>query len=226
MGLAMKNSKLLFALVVPAVVVASVAVASTYKNVLVDTSKVSNSARSGGTGTTRLEVGYDDEFLYEIGWSEYQDDPCHFRVKGSHRLNDKWVDAAAVDANTSGCKDLSTSFTVDSHFAHTDASEGRFISGIQVCRSDKKDSDQEKLKGIRIRTRTVDANGVVSDTPAGEDDHKLSHCDTWEAWVECDAGKLARRLVIDAYGRSAKSIALECAAVSTGARPSSSGSKK
>lgn len=223
----MRPSKLVFVLVVPAVVVASVAVASTYKNVLVDTNKVTKSGRSGGTGDTKISVGYDDEFLYDIGWSEYQDDPCHFRTKGSHRSDDKWVDAAAVDANTSGCKDLSTSFTVTSRFDHADASEGRFISGIQVCRSGKKDTDQQKLKGIRIRTRTVSATGVVSDAPAGEDDHKLAHCDTWETWVECPSGQLARRLLIDAFGRSAKSIELECAAVSTGAAQfTGSGGKK
>ena len=65
----------------------------------------------------------------------------------------------------------------------------------------------------------MDANGVVSVVSGGEDDHKLAHCDTWENWQKCGDGQLARRIIVESYGPSAKGIALECAPVYTGARP-------
>ena len=216
----MRATRLLFAAIVPVVVVASVAVASQFKNVFVDTGSVATTGFSGGTADAQTKVGYDQEFITDIAWAEYADHPCSFTVTGAHRFQDKWEEAAPVQASIpSGCKDTSSQFRVRSHFDHTDPSQGTFVSGIQICRSDKDDSDKERLKGIRIKTSTVDANGVVSDGVGGEDDHKLAHCKTWESWQTCKPGYLARRIVVGSVGPSAKSIALECAPVYTGARP-------
>lgn len=214
----MRTTKLLFALVVPAVFIASVAVGWQFKNVFVDTGTITKPVPISGSTGAEASVGFDGYFLTEVDWGEKQDNPCSFTVHGMRRSGDAWQVAEPTTLNFGACEKKSVPYKVQVVQPSSDGSSGKFISALQVCKSEKKTSSFEKVKGIRIRTSRVDENGAVT-ANAGDEEYFLKHCKTWESWVSCPAGQLVRRLILNTDDGSAKGIGIECAPVYTGARP-------
>lgn len=64
---------------------------------------------------------------------------------------------------------------------------------MAACTTDKKDSADNRLKGIRIYAAQVNADGTVKALNTFED-NKHNHCEKWHAPVYCPAGHLVTGL--------------------------------
>lgn len=77
----------------------------------------------------------------------------------------------------------------------------QYVYRLQVCTTDKRDTWDDKLKGVRIWSRSVrykdykpgETPILVDESTPHEDIHK-PHCDKWHKPVQCAAGEIATGL--------------------------------
>lgn len=77
----------------------------------------------------------------------------------------------------------------------------KYAYRLQVCTTDKRDSAENKLKGIRIWSRSLGykdykpgAEPILTSEPTPQEDSHRPHCDHWHKAVECGAGEIASGL--------------------------------
>jgi hypothetical protein len=191
------------------------------------TGAVAPSAVSGFAGTPFTIGGAQGaRAVYGIMSVERRDKPC-------------LVTAMTEDANDSGddsggtknlCGNDATSNEMTAQFSDRDFAKRTFVRAVRVCMN----KDNERVKGIQIRGRQIDADGNVSDLPSRYPDSsgttglsalvdlnapsdQRPHCDGWKKWVECPTGQIATAITAH-FGagstpRSLTGIALQCRAV-------------
>jgi hypothetical protein len=191
------------------------------------TGPVAPSAVSGFSGTPFTIGGAEGvRAVYGIMSVERRDKPC-------------LVTAMTEDANDSGddsggtknlCGDDATSNEMTVQFSDTKFANRTFVRAVRVCMN----KDNDRVKGIQIRGRLIDANGNVSDLPSRYPDSSGStgmsalvdlnapadqrpNCDSWKKWVECPTGQIATAITAH-FGagstpRSLTGIGLQCRAV-------------
>jgi hypothetical protein len=147
---------------------------------------VSWTAVSGDTGSESKVVGSDTDVraAYSIRWWEDSDDPCKFRVYNRH-------------INLGGIQEPEKSWC-DGSPGNEKWAERRganeYITALQVCLTDKKDSTKNKVKGLRVWGRTLTAGTLGPEN--GPDEDKHTHCKQWSNKVSCGTGKIATKIKV------------------------------
>jgi hypothetical protein len=193
--------------------ISALAFADTYPMIKPQTSPVHKTNVSGSTGDDVL-LGDGTGFLKGFEWSERSDNPCWFRVLASFREKDAgWTDVNKETSVNSCTKHEASLKTVQFQ-----GSNPRFIRSVQVCTSDKKDGDKNKLKGIRIRSARFDDATSKLIPEEGVESAYRSNCKTWHQEVSCPEGQGATAIHLQKGGQqgyadtSYRGIALQCAA--------------
>ncbi len=164
--------------------VAPTADASAGKSIL--DGAVSWTAVSGDTGAKSRIVGSstDVRAAYSIRWYEDADDPCKFRVYNRH-------------LNLDGVKTPETSWCGGSPGNEKWAERrgaNEYITALQVCLTDKKDSTKNKVKGLRVWGKTLTAGNLGPEN--GPDEAKHTNCKKWSSKVSCPSGKIATKIKV------------------------------
>lgn len=126
--------------------------------------------------------------VFGITWSESSDDPWTMTAH-THHLNNDGVEA-----------DRRHEAPLRTHTPSGDTKEvllsGRhdFIYKVQVCTTDKSDTSRNKLKGIRLWSRTVSDEGRLLTTNSSYQETKHTNCKKWHEKVECPTGTITSRL--------------------------------
>jgi hypothetical protein len=173
-------------------------------------------AVSGYAGTRlTAETGQKFQGLTTIEWVEESDDVRKIKIYTYH-LNNKKVDLSNGGVVTHSKQDtikLTSDVKGNSKTVHT-VNTSSFVHKIQVCTTDKKkDSSKNKLKGIRIWSRTVnDTNPVTFTDQPSEMEVKHTNCKVWHHAVACGKGQIATGLQghYTLKTRSFNGIALIC----------------
>ncbi|MBV1858759.1 MAG: hypothetical protein KUG77_10135 [Nannocystaceae bacterium] len=149
---------------------------------------------SGYTGPRVNQLGarHRKRALGTIRWWEDSDEPCKFWVTGKDVTGNGTGLGNAKRANfqTEFCRGNTNGdqLVVGAHTEH------EFLTGLQVCVTDKNNTYKNKLKGIRVFSRMYDqSQGTLS----GENDpveRKLKHCKKWSQKVSCPAGKVVTQI--------------------------------
>lgn len=144
-------------------------------------------AASGNTAEKTANLGQDNDFqaLYAMTWWEDGDDPCKFDAFTRH-LNQ--ADNMKVDS-TKFC-----SGTPGSDKTVIRRAKNEYVTALQVCVNDKKDSSKDKVKGVRFWGRIVDTETGVLGAENGPEEVTRTNCDTWRTKVSCPAGTVASKL--------------------------------
>lgn len=92
-----------------------------------------------------------------------------------------------------------------------DVGDTAYITAIQVCTNDKKDSFDNKLKGLKAWGATIRTDGTLQANPTAQK-FERPNCEKWRTKVECPAGKVATG--VRAYwqfpGRGFAGMSLRC----------------
>lgn len=149
----------------------------------------------GTSGNTRLAT--------KITWWEMNDFPCKFT------LNSR-------DLNTRGAgRDYSNTFRGCSSpgnrkYVRT-ANIADSIYKVQVCTTDRKKSENNRLKGIRIWTQTANDNLIANTTRnATPIESRHTNCKKWRRAVSCPAGQAAAKIRVTTGAKAFYGIALGC----------------
>ncbi len=156
--------------------------------------------------------------LTAIEWYEDGDEPCKlildtkdFNTQDINRpqivLEDVYTHVGKQPCSSPGNKK-------DVRLAGSD----NWIYKIQACTTDKRDTSDNKLKGIRIWPATVNSRSplaVSRGSSAVEDKH--THCDKWHTAASCPVGKIGSRLLVHHNASKTKimGLALECRTLAT-----------
>lgn len=163
-------------------------------------------AVSGDTGAESKIIGSstDVRAAYSIRWYENRDDPCKFRVYNRHINLDgvKTPEASWCDGSPGNDKWAERRGTDE------------YISALQVCLTDKKDSTKNKVKGLRVWGRILTAGTLGPEN--GPDESRHTNCKQWSNKVSCPSGQIATKIKVyyntyqwRSYG-PATGIALGC----------------
>jgi hypothetical protein len=152
------------------------------------TGPVSWTAVSGRTGADVDVIGGRNDFqaLYAIRWYEDSDEPCKFQASVRH-------------VNTSDLQSRAVEFCGGSPGSDKYVSRpapGEYITGIQVCLTDKPNTAKDKLKGIRLWGRTLDHRRATLGPENGPAERVRSHCEEWSQRVSCPIGQVATKFKI------------------------------
>ena len=167
-------------------------------------------AASGDTAEAPKILGHSNDFqaFYGLEWWEDGDDPCKFAASTRHlnQQDNAKVDTADFCSGSAGNKKTILR-----------RAPNEYVSSIQVCTTDKKDSARDKIKGVRLWGRTVDTKSGALGPENGPEEVRHTNCKTWKAKVSCPAGTVASKIKVYAehwsgtsgagYGRG---IALGC----------------
>lgn len=170
-------------------------------------------AVSGYTGLVNVVLGASDADYQggvSIQWFEDSDDACKVTFYTRH-FN-------VGDSKPNGYEKCYGSSGNEKWVARRGESE--YITALQVCTTDKSgDSAKNKLKGIRLWGRVLDAAKATLGPVNPPDDAIHTHCKDWSKKVECPAGEVAAQIRVYMEDRvvpmqpthsMAKGIALGC----------------
>lgn len=93
-----------------------------------------------------------------------------------------------------------------------------YVRGVQVCTTDKKNSDDNRLKGIRLYIAEVKADGSVTALNNYEQD-RHTNCAVWRTTVSCPAGHIASGVRVHHRGGYFTGLGLKCRKVEVGSQP-------
>lgn len=178
-----------------------------------------------------------DEVIYGIEWSERGDQPCWFKVHTARLTGTAGSGASKTYKWSKRSQDLLTSPSCSRHDASRlevfwtseepwrPAPEWTRIAGVhglqavEVCTSKERDSNKERLKGIRFHYTYVRGDGgLTNDVAVGAVKQERPNCNgNWAPKVSCGPGKVASALLVYKCSEGganfpACGIALECAA--------------
>ncbi len=157
--------------------------------------------------------------LARITWYEQGDDPCKL-VLNNKDLNTRAVTQPQIVlkgtyTNLGKAPCSSPGNRKDVLLSGTD----NWIYKVQACTTDKRDTGDNKLKGIRIWAATVNRRSPLSVSRGSSyQEDKHVHCAKWHPAVACLNGKIASRLRVHYDGAKSRIIglALECRTLSPG----------
>lgn len=163
----------------------------------------SPSGISGYSGTKKTV----DPFyaVKEIYWEEDKDDPCSITVEG--RILSKPEEGKIANYNLckgSGGNRKKVALTAS----------GNYGRGVAVCTTDKKDSADNKLKGIKLYAAEVKSDGkVVTLNTYEKNEH--TNCAKWHKAVYCPAGHVMNGVHVYSKDTSFTGLGIKCAKVTT-----------
>lgn len=181
---------------------------------------------SGFTGHA-VDLGGDGDYqaLRSIVWGEKTDEPCGLYIATSH-VNERGSVIDAYDMPTKSVLDpyVFGEFTIK-ELAYQDSyvengtlqrasaikldcggnlkevstiGNDQYVYKLKVCTTDKRNSADNKLKGIRVWSRALryqdykpGAEPILVDEPTPHEAIHKPHCDRWHEAVACGAGEIA-----------------------------------
>jgi hypothetical protein len=189
------------------------------------------SGYDGAENTLGVDGHY--QGLHSIVWGEKTDDPCGMYIVTQHINNGTSVmlqnDLPKHDRVS---KYVFGEFTIkeNTYRPYVDYSSGspvtrfveevkldcngnrklvsaiknfNYVYKINVCTTDKKNTYDNKLKGVRFWTRELvyrnykdGEDPILITQPTPQEAIHAPHCDKWHTPVQCDAGEIATRLVV------------------------------
>lgn len=154
--------------------------------------------------------GKDFMAAYSIQWWEDGDEACKFKLY-TRQINKGTIESPEAEA----CSDSPGS---EKWVARRGPHE--YITALQVCTTDKKDTTKNKLKGIRLWGRILNPETGALGPVNTPEDQARPHCKKWHPKVECPDGEVATAITVySEMGRaypaaplhsSAKGISLGC----------------
>jgi hypothetical protein len=213
-----RSASALAAVMMAPLVLGSVPLAAQAQSVTLNNNPTVTAVSGYAGGSVTLGASSGLRGLTAIEWYEDSDEPCKlildtkdFNTQDINRpqvlLEDVYTHAGKQPCSSPGNKK-------DVRLAGSD----NWIYKIQACTTDKRDTSDNKLKGIRIWPATVNSRSplaVSRGSSAVEDKH--THCDKWHATASCPVGKIASRLLVhhDASKTKIMGLALECRTLAT-----------
>lgn len=94
----------------------------------------------------------------------------------------------------------------------------QYVRGVAACTTDKKNSADNRLKGIRIYVAQLSADGTVKALNTFED-NKHNHCEKWHAPVYCPAAHLLTGLKLHYKDDTFTGLGIKCRKVLTADSP-------
>ena len=175
------------------------------------------SGYAGGNETRGATDG--SRGITAITWYEDGDEPCKLVLDtkdfNTRDINNPQVVLKDVYTHTGKQPCSSPGNRKAVRLAGTD----NWIYKIQTCTTDKRNTSNNKLKGIRIWAATVNQRSPLSVSRGSSfQEAKHTHCSKWRTAVACPQGKIASRLRVHHNGSKTKAIglALECRTLSPG----------
>ena len=153
-----------------------------------------------------------------ITWSEDKDKPCDIRVNAKELVSglvygDSKTAAVAKDGVFEICGG-NPGNTKSVQFSNANY----YVRGVQVCTTDKKNSDDNRLKGIRLYIAEVKSDGSVSALGNYEQDLH-TNCATWRSTVTCPTGHIATGMRVHHRDGYFTGLGLKCRKVEVGSQP-------
>lgn len=146
-------------------------------------------AVSGDTGPKSAILGQESDFqaLYTLTWWEDGDDPCKFDAITRHlnQADNKKVDTAKFCSGSPGN---------DKNVGRRGKNE--YVTALQVCATDKKDSRRDKIKGVRFWGKVVDTKTGILGPDNGPEEVAHTNCKEWKTKVACPAGMIASKIKV------------------------------
>ncbi|NWG38511.1 MAG: hypothetical protein HXY27_00885 [Hydrogenophilaceae bacterium] len=186
----------------------------------VDYEPVSTGTQAHGSGSRTLTTYAG---IRGITWSEDKDKPCDIVVDAKELVSGRQVG----DSNTAV-------MAKDGHFEICKGSKGNtkvvefgnskhYVHGIGVCTTDKKDSTENRLKGIRIYPTEVKDDGTLN-RMSNYVQNKHTNCNDkyWRKPVNCPTGYIASGLRVHHRDGYFTGIGLKCRKVELGNSPNKS----
>lgn len=147
-----------------------------------------------------------------IEWWERADKPCRIQARslsldptiGKASSNDKSI------CNGDSGNGKSVSFV----------GSRNYLRAVAACTNDKKDSSNNRLKGLRIYPARVDADGTVTALSTYEEvRHTNCPASGWHPVASCPAGHIATGLRVHHNGDWFRGISLKCRLVTKADSP-------
>jgi hypothetical protein len=159
------------------------------------------------SGVSTIELTNDDNGVRSISITEKADHPCLIKVQ-PHPLPDAPSKPGVLQSNQlrSLCDGQEKSVSVGA---------GNYATAIQVCTTGAKDSEDRRIKGIRLWGASVGADGKLTHNEAPAE-FELPNCAIWSAKSACGHGEIVTgiRGIYRKEGTSYFSgISLRCAAL-------------
>ena len=166
---------------------------------------------SGHSGTEKKLSTGKHSFLFGFGWSERSDKPCYLRSGDAKVYVEDGKNGYITKTKSyEECTEKSSSYKAIFFELDGNAKTERFITGVKVCTSDKKDSKKEYLKGVKIRSAKLNAKGKVINDNA-EESVVRTNCKLWHDWAECKKGQVATSLITVSDSSGVRGLRLQCA---------------
>lgn len=161
--------------------------------------------------------------IHGITWSEDKDKPCDIEVDAKElvsgrRVGDSNTAVVAKDGHFEICKG-SKGNTKEVQFSNSKY----YLHGIGICTTDKKDSTENRLKGIRIYPTEVKDDGTLN-RMSNYVQNKHTNCNDkyWRTPVYCPTGYIASGLKVHHRDGYFTGIGLKCRKVGLASSPNES----
>ncbi|MCW5830947.1 MAG: hypothetical protein KIS78_00650 [Labilithrix sp.] len=169
---------------------------------------------AGHVASTTHDLGFesDTHALTRIEWYEKADRPCRFVVL--QRSGPLGLEDTIVPFNLPGRSGVSVCNYNGQSALKVDLPAGQGASAIAICLNDKKNAAKERLKGIRLWSRSADLQTKQLGPENGPLETRRNNCVDWTPKVACAADELAASVRVHfGYDNSngyAKGLQLGC----------------
>jgi hypothetical protein len=173
-----------------------------------DPGSATDTGTSGNTGkAANVQIGSVMHWgLRAVTWWERNNRPCKLRL--SARSLEDGQQSVTFTGNTldicGGNPGASSMRNVN-----FDANPRYFVRGIAACTTDKNDSANNRLKGIKIYPARVTRQGAVTPLNSFEKVER-NNCKFWHPPVHCPAGHIAYGVRVHHNGDSFRGLGLRC----------------
>ena len=130
--------------------------------------------------TTEASPGY---ALTGFTWQEKGDDPVRLWVWSRKLCNGSCT-------GEEGSKIETTSANAMSSIKGASVAAGHYLTALQVCTTEKNDSANDKIKGIRVWGARLKGSGKLISDPQYSEDSR-TQCKKWRTKVQCAPGEVA-----------------------------------
>lgn len=168
-----------------------------------------------GGEITWLEANGSANGLKGLAWSEASDAPCTMTVVSKRLAN---ANATSEGGTLNLCRDginwWPQGFATILDVVNRGQTKGvelsgdrAFIRGIAACSNN---SNNHRLKGVRIYAATVDAGTYAVAPTNNRVEERHSNCSTWQSPVYCPDDKIAVAVVVHHTNNEITGLALRC----------------
>ncbi len=167
----------------------------------------------GGTGMTRTAGPKNDTDLvgavHGLVMSEMFDDPSTATIEAK-RLDT--LAEAPEGWNLEVHLPVPDNYTNNKDKKEVVFTARRFVRGVQVCTGNEKDSDDRKIKGVRLYYATVKTDGTVENDDTNGTAWERPNCKDWQAARYCPSNKVTRSMKFHANSKNKwfQGVQLEC----------------